>query len=74
MIDVSKIWTGDDIKTFLEERRITQKELAQLLGVRFATISDWVRGAVAPSRLASIALTYIAHDLEGELILRKKRR
>lgn len=31
-----------------EECKITQTELAQTLGVRIATVSDWVRGVVKP--------------------------
>jgi DNA-binding transcriptional regulator YiaG len=67
MIDLSKDWTGDDIKRMLEERGINQQRLAELLGVRVATVSDWVRGTVVPSRLASVALTYLDKDLAGQL-------
>lgn len=67
MVDLSKHWTGEDIQAFIEKHGYTQKQLAQILGVRVATVSDWVRGVVIPSRLASVALTYLDLDLGGRM-------
>ncbi|HVZ38337.1 MAG TPA: helix-turn-helix domain-containing protein [Candidatus Kapabacteria bacterium] len=73
MIDLSHDWTGEDVKHLCEKHGILQRELAGILGVRLATVSDWVRGAARPSRLASVALTYLSKDLGGEVGARKKR-
>lgn len=67
MIDLSKDWTAEDVRKLIEERGINQQRLAVILGVRVATVSDWARGVVTPSRLASVALTYLDKDLAGEL-------
>ena len=39
---------------------LTQDELAELLGVRQQTISEWERGAYAPSRSTSKYLSMVA--------------
>lgn len=65
--DLSKDWTGDDVKRMVEKHGITQQHLAELLGIRIATVSDWARGAATPSRLASVALTYLDLDLGGRI-------
>ena len=70
MIDLTKDWTGSDVKKMIEEHGITQQQLASILGVRIATVSDWARGVVTPSRLASVALTYLDKDLAGQLKIR----
>lgn len=40
------------IKQLRKTYNLTQHDLAKLVGVRQATVSDWERGAVKPSRLA----------------------
>lgn len=65
--DLSRNWTGDDVKRMVEKHGITQQHLAEVLGIRIATVSDWVRGAATPSRLASVVLTYLDLDLGGKM-------
>lgn len=73
MIDLSKDWTGAEVQELCDRCEMSQRKLASMLGLRVMTINNWVTGKVQPSRIASIALTYIAHDLAGELILRRKK-
>lgn len=49
---------GGEIIAMRKERGLTQAQLAELLGVRQATVSDWEHGKVIPSRLAVLALRY----------------
>jgi DNA-binding transcriptional regulator YiaG len=72
MIDLTREWTGPEIRKMCEECGITQTELAHILGVRIATVSDWIRGVVKPPRTACVALTYLEKDLKGELKPRKQ--
>jgi DNA-binding transcriptional regulator YiaG len=73
MLDLSKNWNADDVRRLCEVHELSQHKLAALLDLRVMTINNWITGKVQPSRIASIALTYIAHDLTGELTLKKKR-
>jgi DNA-binding transcriptional regulator YiaG len=55
-----------DLKTWREERGLTQAELAQLLGVQVFTISNWETGRTkrqAPGRLLELALKEIDREL-----------
>lgn len=67
MIDLSKNWNADDVRNLCEKHGLSQHKLASMLDLRVMTINNWITGKVQPSRIASIALTYIAHDLAGEL-------
>ncbi len=73
MLDQTKDWTGDDVRRLCDQHGIGQVDLARLLRVREATVSDWIRGKAAPSNLASVALTYIEKDLARELVIRSRR-
>jgi DNA-binding transcriptional regulator YiaG len=73
MIDLTKGWTGDDVQQLCDQHGLSQRKLASMLGLRPSTVNDWATGKSAPSRLASIALTYVALDLAGELFVRKKK-
>ncbi len=42
-----------------------------MLGIEPMTVSKWVNDRVTPSRITSVALTYLALDLAGKLKLRK---
>ena len=47
--------TGDfseQIKAVRKELHLSQEELAQALGVSFATVNRWENGKTAPSKLA----------------------
>lgn len=73
MIDLSREWTGADVRRMCQECGITQTRLTNLIGIRIATVSDWVRGVSRPSRTACVALTYLEKDLKGELKVRTRR-
>ena len=73
MIDLSKNWTGEDVRHLCEKHGLSQNRLSAMLSLRVMTINSWMTDKVVPSRIASIALNYIAHDLAGELQLRKKK-
>lgn len=56
----SVVWDGDLIKALRYHLGFTQEQLAQELGVRQQTISEWETGAYAPSRATSKHLTLVA--------------
>lgn len=41
---------SENIKRLLTERNLTQKELAEALGISGGTLSDWLRGRFYPRR------------------------
>ena len=67
MIDLNRQWTGDDIRQLCRRRGWRQYQLAEVLGIRRATVSDWVRGAVGIPRMASVALTLLDAYWDGRL-------
>ncbi|MBU8934773.1 MAG: helix-turn-helix domain-containing protein [candidate division Zixibacteria bacterium] len=40
-----------ELESYRLENRITQKELAELLGVAFVTVSRWLNGHALPSKI-----------------------
>jgi DNA-binding transcriptional regulator YiaG len=56
--------TPDRIRSFRDERGITQAALAALLGVRDATVSDWERGVKTPPAYLGLALAAIRDGVE----------
>ena len=71
MIDISKDWTASDIQQLLETHGLNQRSLARLMHIEPRTVNRWVKGHITPSRITSVALTYLALDLAGKLKLRK---
>lgn len=62
------------LKQILDDRKITQKELASLSGVREATISDIIRGTrtvINFNHLASIAEALEIENIEEIMVLTK---
>jgi len=57
-------WDGDLITGLRHHMDLTQGELAEVLGVRQQTISEWERGAYLPSRATSKYLSMVA-EREG---------
>lgn len=53
-------WDSNLIKGLRRHMALTQDELAELLGVRQQTISEWERGAYLPSRATSKYLSLVA--------------
>jgi len=55
-------WDSDSVKAMRLRLGLTQAELAEELGVRQQTISEWERGAYAPSRAMSKYLSRLAQE------------
>lgn len=53
-------WTGELVEGLRRHMALTQGELADVLGVRQQTISEWERGAYLPSRATSKYLSLVA--------------
>lgn len=56
------LWNGDLIKGLREHMGLSQAQLAETLGVRQQTISEWETGLYAPSLRTSKHLDLIARD------------
>jgi transcriptional regulator with XRE-family HTH domain len=56
------LWTGDLVKAFREQMGWTQIELADKLGMRQQTISEWETGLYEPKRSTSKFLTMFAEQ------------
>lgn len=56
------IWDGELVKVLRHHMGLTQAELADLLGMRQQTISEWETGAYLPKRSTSKYLTLIAEQ------------
>lgn len=50
--------TGERIKTLLKEKKMTQKQLAELSGVTESAISHYIKGDRIPSGVASVNIAY----------------
>jgi transcriptional regulator with XRE-family HTH domain len=44
------------------EKRITQKELAKMLGVAFVTVSRWLNGHCSPNRIQTYHIKKLLSD------------
>jgi transcriptional regulator with XRE-family HTH domain len=56
--------TPEELVAWRKERKITQGELARLLGVDMITISRWERGVQTISPLLPLALEGLEHRLK----------
>ena len=54
------LWNGGMIKALRQHMGVSQGELAQEMGVRQQTVSEWETGAYAPSRATSKHLGLVA--------------
>jgi DNA-binding transcriptional regulator YiaG len=54
------LWDRELIKALRQHMRLTQVQLAEELGVRHQTISEWETGAYSPSRATSKYLSLVA--------------
>jgi len=52
--------TAEEIKGIRQYRKLTQAELARLLGVHEQTVSQWERGMQQPARLQRCFLAVLA--------------
>jgi len=56
------LWDGELIKGLRRHMGFTQTQLAQELGVRQQTISEWEKGVYAPTRASSKHLSLVAEQ------------
>jgi predicted DNA-binding protein (UPF0251 family) len=56
-------WNGEMVRALRLRSGLTQAQLAELLGVRQQTISEWERGIYRPTRARSKHLTLVAEKL-----------
>ena len=74
------LWDGELIKALRQHMGLTQVKLAEELGVRHQTISEWETGAYSPSRATSKYLSLVAeragfqYEVESEEISRAEAR
>jgi DNA-binding XRE family transcriptional regulator len=54
------LWNGETIKSLRQHMKLSQSELAEKLGVRQQTISEWETGMYQPKRAMSRLLTLVA--------------
>jgi len=54
-----------------QQRKLTQKELADMMGVHVVTISRWETGSRKPSTMAVYALTKALKCDQNEITLKK---
>jgi transcriptional regulator with XRE-family HTH domain len=57
--------TPEELVAWRKEKKITQGELARLLGVGMITISRWERGVQTMSPLLPLAQEALEHRMEG---------
>jgi len=57
---------GDRIKAARDRLRLSQQELADLVGASRESVGNWENDRVRPSRLALIALEQVLGPLNGE--------
>ena len=50
--------TGERIKVLLKEKKMTQKQLAELSGVTESALSHYIKGDRIPSGVASVNVAY----------------
>jgi DNA-binding transcriptional regulator YiaG len=60
--DGTVLWNKGMVKALRHHLKLTQGELAETLGVRQQTVSEWETGAYAPSRATSKYLALVAEQ------------
>lgn len=60
-----------NIKRLLEERHLTQKELAESIGVSGGTLSDWLKGRFYPRQKYIIAMSEYFNVQQAEITQEK---
>jgi hypothetical protein len=58
------LWNADMVRALRQHMHLNQAELAQILGVRQQTVSEWETGAYRPTRGRSKHLTLVAERAE----------
>ena len=65
-------WNKDSIRRLRKHLGLTQVELAQELGTRQQTISEWEQGLYQPRGTSSTVLNIIAERSQFEYMLKKE--
>ncbi len=61
-LDGVVLWNSESIKALRHQMGLTQNEMAEQLGVRQQTISEWENGVYAPNRATSKYLNMVAEQ------------
>ena len=61
-------WRGEDVLALRKQYKLTQRQLADMLGVAQPRISEWESGRSNPSKLASVALEKVVELLESKTL------
>ncbi|KKK94344.1 hypothetical protein LCGC14_2683820 [marine sediment metagenome] len=56
--------SNDDIKKFRKKLKLTQKEIAEKLGVTSQTVANWEQGLARPSKLALRNIEQLRRKME----------
>ena len=59
-------WDGSNIRALRSHMGLTQRELAERLGTRQQTISEWEKGLYRPRGASSTLLTIVAERAQFE--------
>jgi DNA-binding transcriptional regulator YiaG len=59
-------WDGNNIRALRNHLGLTQRELAEQLGTRQQTISEWEKGLYRPRGTSSTLLTIVAERAQFE--------
>ena len=54
------LWDGDKIRALRSHLKLTQNEMAEQLGTRQQTISEWEKGMYCPRGASSTLLSIVA--------------
>ena len=54
------LWDGDLVRALRDHLGVSQTQLAETLGMRQQTVSEWETGVYAPTRASSKFLTLVA--------------
>lgn len=67
-------WDGDRVRALREHLRMTQSELAEDLGTRQQTISEWETGMYMPRGTSSTLLSVVAERSGFKYRSRRRKR
>jgi len=59
---VTRVWDSDGVKRLREQLGVTQSELADRIGTRQQTVSEWETGASTPRRMSQRLLRMVAEE------------
>ncbi|UBF25957.1 helix-turn-helix domain-containing protein [Kovacikia minuta CCNUW1] len=63
-VDGTVQWNSELIRALRRHMKLTQAELAKVLGVRQQTVSEWEKGIYSPTRATSNHLSLVAEKAE----------